>query len=287
MNNAQQDFINNFSHVVSEQLYKNLDGETFEKIGFAVKSSSKIQDADSLKRNNAIYKVEYATGARLGAMIVLIPEDLIANIADALMGGTGRDVYTGVLSELEVNSILKLIEKIFKRVETSYKNEYSQELVFSSSPMFFLKEMPEYEAIFEDSAFDFAINTTLSLNDDQAYKIDLLLNTNSLEGLMSDLGLSKSSAQKKQQVASPLSVETLSDIQINITAELGRTRVPIKYALELSRGSLVELDTQNNSDVIVFANGIEFAYAQLVVVEDNFGLKITRVISAEERLKHI
>jgi len=287
MSNAQQEFVNNFSHVVSEVLYKNLDGEIFEKIGFSLKSSSPIREIESLKNNNALYKIEYATGSRLGNLMLLIPEELIANIADAIMGGSGRDAYKGVLSELETNSILKLIEKIFKRVENRYKSDYNQELVFSATPQLLLKEMPEYQTISENSSFNFIVNSLLSLNDDQEFKIELLFDLAPLEGLMNDLGLSKTSAQKKKQSTSPLTVENLSGIQINITSELGRASVPVKYAMELTRGSLVKLDTQNNSDIIVFANGIEFAYAQLVVVEDNFGLKITRVISPEERLKRI
>lgn len=78
-------------------------------------------------------------------------------------------------------------------------------------------------------------------------------------------------------------IERLADVDINIIAELGKAQVPMKYALELSEGSIIELDTLNDSDIKVYANGVEFALAQVVALEDNFGLKITKIISPEER----
>lgn len=290
-NNPQPNYINNFFqgfiNAAGEVLAKNLDSEIFNKIEFLVKSSTKIKDVESLRKDHALYKIDYATASRQGTLMLVLPEELIANIADTIMGGTGKGSYSGSLSELETNSILKLIEKIFKYIESYFKSLYNQDLVFSVSPLLLLKEMPNYETIPDELSFDFLVSNSLSLNDDNEFEIDFALHLSTLESLMNDLGVSKSCAPPKKQNFSPLSVANLSDIQINITAELGRAQVPIKYAMELSRGSLVELDTQNNSDIKVFANGVEFAYAQLVAVEDNFGLKITRVMSPEERLEHI
>ena len=104
---------------------------------------------------------------------------------------------------------------------------------------------------------------------------------------MDDLGLYRSNSAAKKESISKMDIDRLADVKINITAELGRARVPIKYALELVRGSLIELDTLNNADIKVFANGIEFARAQIVAVEEDFGLKITQVISPEERLEYL
>lgn len=78
-------------------------------------------------------------------------------------------------------------------------------------------------------------------------------------------------------------IHYLSDVDINIIAELGKTQVPIKYALELNEGSIIELDTLNEADIKVYANGVEFAHAQVVALEENFGLRITKIISSEQR----
>lgn len=288
----QQDIINDFFQLlispVEKTLQESLDSEICKQVKFTTISSSEVKDIEDLKENRIIYKIEYATGNSQGILIILIPEELIASIADITMGGSGKDAYKGSLSELEVNSISSIMDKIFKNVESNFQQLYEHNLAFSTSPTLIQKEIPEYSINDEDASFNFAVSNKLVLNDSDEYKIDLLLsNLENIERFMDDLGLSKSNSSLKKPRISSVDLRCLSDVKINITAELGRSRVPIKYALELVRGSLIELDTLNNSDIKVFANGIEFANAQVVAIGENFGLKITKVISPEERLENI
>lgn len=287
----QYDHINNFLQIfidsVNKTLPKNLDTETCTKINFSINSSSKISDAESLKENNIIYQLDYTTGERQGVLIVLLPEELLAAVSDILTGGNGEDVYKGTLSEIETNSTAKIFNKIFRDLEEAFKHKYDSNLIFSATPILLLKEMPDYQINSENTLFNFLVTNTLTLSEKKEYTVRFLLHLQSIENIMKDLGLLKTNAPSQKTDVSLLDVTRLSDVKINITAELGKTRVPIKYALELVRGSLVELDTLNNSDIKVFANGVEFANAQVVAVEDNFGLKITKIISSEERLESI
>lgn len=292
MNNTEyhkiiNDFFQLFTTSIQKSLHKNLDADICTKIQFKMESASKAKNIESLKENNAIYKLDYAIGIRQGVLAILIPEELIATIADILTGGNGQDVYKGSLSEIETNSILKILEKIFKNIESDFKKSYEHDLAFSTNPSLLLKEMPEYAIESDNSPFDFVISNALNLTENKQYTINILLSTAIINGLIKDLGLSSTSSGMKKADNTSLNVENLKDVKINITAELGRTRVPIKYALELVRGSLIELDTLNNSDIKVFANGVEFALAQVVAVEDNFGLKITKIIPPEERLETV
>lgn len=290
MNDTQHDSIGDFFQIftqsVTKTLSKNLDTDICNKIQFAMESLSAIQNVENLKENNVIYKIDYATGNNQGNLIILIPEELIAIISDVLTGGTGEGSYKGSLSEIETNSILNMLEKVFKEIESDFKKQHEQSLAFSADPILLLKEMPNYSINDDDSSFDFSISNTLSLNSNKDFTIDVLTNFVALEKFMDDLGFSKSGGQKKKGLMA-LDIKCLADVKIHITAELGRTRVPIKHALELVRGSLVQLDTINNSDIKVFANGVEFAYAQVVAIEENFGLKITKIVSKEERLERI
>jgi flagellar motor switch/type III secretory pathway protein FliN len=290
MNELQHDNIGDFFQVftrsVTKTLSKSLDTDICKKINFSMESLSAIQNVEKLKDNNAIYKIDYATGNNQGALVILIPEELIAIISDVLTGGTGEGAYKGSLSEIETNSILNILEKIFKNIEVDFKKHHEHNLAFSAEPILLLKEMPEYSINEDNASFDFSISNILSLNPDNDFAIDLLTSFDSLEKFMDDLGFSKQGGAKKKGLMA-LDLKCLSDVKIQVTAELGRTRVPIKHALELVRGSLVQLNTVNNSDIKVFANGIEFASAQVVAIEDSFGLKITRIISQEERLEHI
>lgn len=281
------DFFQVFSGSISQTLSQNLDADACPKISFEMISASINKNIEDLKETNSIYQLDYAINSTQGSLIVLIPEELIAVISDVLTGGNGKEAYKGSLSEIETNSISKILEKVFKHIEGDFKKSYSHDLVFSSNPKILLKEMPEYQVNTDDYFFDFAIVNKLMLSEEKEFKITVLINTQFLNALTKELGISSSETGIKHNEPSQLTIDRLGDVSINITAELGRTRVPIKYALELVRGSLVELDTINNSDIKVFANGVEFAYAQVVAIEENFGLKITKIIPPEERLEKI
>ncbi len=286
------DYINNFLQVfadsIKQTLIKNLDEEVCPKINFSIENALRTPDADSLKEDRLIYRLDYTTGNRQGTLVMLIPEELIAVVSDILTGGNGdKASYKGSLSEIETNSVSAIFEKVFRSAEDDFKRVHDCNLVFSATPQLLLKEMPDYQVIEAEESLNFLVNNILTLSEDKEYKIDFIMSLPVLEGIMKDLGLVKPEAAAKKIDLSTVDVSRISDVKINVTAELGRARVPIKYALELVRGSLVELDTLNNSDIKVFANGVEFANAQVVAVEDNFGLKITKIISPEERLEQV
>lgn len=280
-------FFQNFLPSAIKILSGTLDKEVYKKFDFVVESSSFIEDFDALKESNILYKLDYAKGASPRDLALLIPEEFIASVTDVLMGGKGEDSYKGSLSELEINASSDLFRRIFKDIESSYKHLYNEELAFNAKAVFLLKEMPEYEEEFDKMDFDYVINNVLRINNEKEYTIKLLTKTQNLKQTLSSLRLMLGNNLSKGIDIDSIGIEQLSDVEINITAELGRAQVPMKYALELVRGSIVELDTVNNSDIKVFANGVEVARAQVVVLEDNFGLRITKIISPEERLKSI
>lgn len=279
-------FFELFAKSVETVLSQALDSDVCNKIEFLMTSSSDVQDVEELKKDNVIYKFEYATGTCQGKLALLLPEKFVSSIADILMGGSGEEPYKGELTELEINSVSSLFEKVLKDIEGAFKIHYNQDLAFSAKPLLLLKEMPEYVINVAGEPLNFLINNTLTLKEGLSAPVDVLLNSNNLSELINSLGLSVNKPVEKTSMTA-LNINRLSDVKINITAELGRTRVPIKYALELVRGSLIELDTLNNSDIKVFANGVEFARAQVVAIEDNFGLKITKIVTPEERLEYI
>lgn len=82
-------------------------------------------------------------------------------------------------------------------------------------------------------------------------------------------------------------LEILMDIKLQMTVELGRTELPIKKVLELTRGSIIELEKIAGEPVELYANGKLVAHGEVVVIEDNFGLRITSITDPEERLKGI
>ncbi len=80
-------------------------------------------------------------------------------------------------------------------------------------------------------------------------------------------------------------LEILMDIKLELTVELGRCQLPVKKVLELTRGSIIELDKVAGESVELYANGKHVANGEVVVIEDNFGLRITAISEPEERIK--
>ena len=80
-------------------------------------------------------------------------------------------------------------------------------------------------------------------------------------------------------------LDILMDIKLQLTVELGRTVLPIKKVLELTRGSIIELEKVAGEPVELYANGKLIAHGEVVVIEDNFGLRITSITNPDERLK--
>ncbi len=73
------------------------------------------------------------------------------------------------------------------------------------------------------------------------------------------------------------------DIPLEVTVELGRTRLLIRDIMDLSAGSIIELDKIAGEPVDLFANGMLVARGEVIVIDDNFGVRVTEIITALER----
>ena len=77
--------------------------------------------------------------------------------------------------------------------------------------------------------------------------------------------------------------DRVQDIPLELTVELGRTRLLIKDILELGSGSIVELEKVAGEPVDLLANGLLIARGEVVVIEDSFGVRITEIITSADR----
>ncbi len=77
------------------------------------------------------------------------------------------------------------------------------------------------------------------------------------------------------------------DVPLQVTVELGRTKKSIKEILELSNGSIVELDKLAGEPVDIHVNGKLLAKGEVVVIDENFGVRITDIVSPLERAQKL
>ena len=80
-------------------------------------------------------------------------------------------------------------------------------------------------------------------------------------------------------------LEVILDIPVSLSMEIGRTQIPIRNLLQLSQGSVVELDRLAGEPMDVLVNGTLIAHGEVVVVNEKFGIRLTDVISPAERVK--
>jgi flagellar motor switch protein FliN/FliY len=84
-----------------------------------------------------------------------------------------------------------------------------------------------------------------------------------------------------------LNLDVVLDIPVTLSMEVGRSRISIRNLLQLSQGSVVELDRATGEALDVYVNGTLIAHGEVVVVNDKFGIRLTDVISPAERIRKL
>jgi flagellar motor switch protein FliN/FliY len=141
---------------------------------------------------------------------------------------------------------------------------------------------------------DMAIDDKPADDDGMADWAEALLEQKSTEGLGTESGgilsgggsrpFSSSSSAGDAQIND---INMVLDIPVQLSVELGRTKVPIKHILQLGQGSVVELDALAGEPMDVLVNGYLIAQGEVVVVNDKFGIRLTDVVTPSERLRRV
>ncbi len=83
------------------------------------------------------------------------------------------------------------------------------------------------------------------------------------------------------------SLDMILDIPMQVTVELGRTKMAVKELLQLSQGSIIELNKMAGDHLEVFVNNKLIARGEVVVVNDRFGIRISEILSPQERVERM
>lgn|SRR5690554_300433 len=82
-------------------------------------------------------------------------------------------------------------------------------------------------------------------------------------------------------------IEMIMDIPVQLTVELGRTRLTIRNILQLGQGSVVELDGLAGEPMDIFVNGYLIAQGEVVVVDEQYGIRVTDIITPADRINRL
>ncbi len=85
----------------------------------------------------------------------------------------------------------------------------------------------------------------------------------------------------------PRDLERILDIPLTVHVEIGRKRIKISELLDLGAGAVLELDAQAGAPLAIYANQTLLARGEAVVVGERYGIRITDIVSPEERIKRL
>lgn len=125
-------------------------------------------------------------------------------------------------------------------------------------------------------------------NQSATYEYNEPIYEKTIETKKPQVEVKQASFQPLQEVAvqsTPKNIDLILDVPLDISVVLGRTKKSIKDILNFGVGSLIELDKLAEEPVEILVNGKRVAYGEVVVVDENFGVRITNIISSEDRVK--
>jgi len=253
-----------------------------------------------------VVEVEYSGGIK-GPTYVIFLKEHGAMIADLMMGGDGtsppeeiNDLYLGALGE----ALGQMIDSTAVSLSSSLGKT-----VTASSPKIkivdFKKGVPKDLPVFTESKV-MEIDYDFTLGDLSEGKLIQLLPQNIAKPIISSVIGER--AQPKVSTPAfapgvhqvrfaqltptettqlPANLKLLMDVPMNVSVEIGRKKITLKNILELGTGSIVELDKMANEPVEILVNGKLIAKGGVVVIDDNFGVRITDIISPEERIEYL
>ncbi|MDP9604077.1 flagellar motor switch protein FliN [Variovorax sp. NFACC27] len=98
---------------------------------------------------------------------------------------------------------------------------------------------------------------------------------------------SAAAAAAAAAATTPVDIARVLDVPVQLTAEIGRTRITIKNLLQLSQGSVVELDGLAGQPLDVLINGYLIAQGEVVVVNEKYGIRLTDIVTPSERMQKL
>lgn len=223
------------------------------------------------------------------SMVVLLPQDAFADLVRTTKGGPIESVDENTITEIR-----PLLEGIVQGLCLSIGNIRNEAIVASGLSIRF--QIFSFPPNLQKA--DELIRTSVAVTGDDLNGTAMWLMDNETAHAILGLEVSDDDSRVGGDRVSGASgpsgapiddhgLEILLDIPLEISVELGRVRMLVKDVVELGAGSIVEIEKAAGEPVDVMVNGRLVARGEVVVIEDNFGVRITEILSPQERLQKL
>ena len=198
------------------------------------------------------------------------PDEPIVRVSFSLK--IGNLVDSSIMQILPVATAKKIVSIMMGQEKTDESSEKEKEAKKQETPK---QETPKQKA---------ASETAASSETSQEQKQQPPIKEKPIE--VQQAAFQPLESQGNTEVV-PKNIDLIMDVPLQISVVLGRTKKKIKDILNLGTGSLIELDKLAEEPVEILVNGKKVAYGEVVVIDENFGVRITGIVSNEERIKSL
>ncbi len=260
-----------------------------------VREADKTNLIEKFESDSLIIRLPINTGLS-GELCLFIRKDAAAKLCGLMMGGDGSEAFKDddidAMNEFGNQFMGSVCTALGGRFATSVSAGQAQTSVFDPEQLpFGLEGACIIDALWTLEGFDnaplrFLLSPPLTTKLSGAGE-----SSNYDSSSSSSTDLSPSSSYNPTPPSSrsdiPPNMQMLLDINLNITIELGRTRLSIRKILEIGPGSIIELDRLAGEPVDLLVNDKVVAKGEVVVVDEYFGIRILTLVSPEERIKQL
>lgn len=225
-------------------------------------------------------------------------KEFAAKVADMMSAGKGDVPFS---EEEHLEPVQEITSQLMGPVTTEI-NQYTETKVEFDPPIVALVNFDEIieqlhsqtTALITGSLGDFEFTQLLSIPDSLAEElagftipVEEILSESAGEVLSERVEFEPFPKSATKLEGNADNIELLMDLQLQVSIELGRTKLFIKNILELGQGSVIELNKLSGDPVDIYVNEKKFAEGEVVVVDENFGVRITDVIAPSERVQKL
>jgi len=196
-----------------------------------------------------------------GTLRLLFPTELVAKVAGRMTGEEGKG-----FSEGQLDALKEALGQVAGTLEAEL-GEASFEVEVELSPL------SELEGPLSGLVLRIGEEGMVFLSDDGGREEQVTVRPAKFPSL-----------ESQEEIRQPRNLEALMDLELVISVELGRVRMRIREILQLGQGAIVELNKLAGEPVDLLVNGKKFAEGEVVVIDENFGVRITSLMSPRERL---
>lgn len=227
------------------------------------------------------------------SLVVLLPQETVADLANAVLPDPVTEIDENIVADLRGP-----LEGIVQGICLAIGNIKNETIVASGlSIRFQIFSFPPNLQKSEE-----IVRTQVAISGDDLNGTAIWLMDSETAHLIVGMTMEDQDAMPFQQVslggggdAAPNArahvedngLELLMDIPLEISVELGRVKMLVKDVVELGTGSIVEIDKAAGEPVDVMVNGRLVARGEVVVIEDNFGVRLTEILNPQERLQRL